>query len=428
MRFKKTLGILISGGLIRYIMLLCCKYSSLIRNRVEISTPLNSHKRVKEGLFLYKSKIDAYQGDMVHETPLLLTILDFIYSVSPELVVPIHILTDMATAYILYQMSKEFVKQLFRNQNQEKSGYANETDELHLKPNDMNEIPIFVFITYLLNPFSILSCIGLSSTVFSNFFLATSFFFMSKQQLLPCLLFLALETTRNLYPVVFIAPIVLVFGKKKTINSLMVACMFISMICIISYINYAIMGSWTFLNGTLGFVFFCHELQPNIGLFWYFFMEMFDHFRTLFLITFQINATILYLIPLTFKLHKDPLMLTTVLISLTSIFRSYPCLGDIALYLAFLPLWRRCCKFMAHNFVVFCFFMITLLIMPALWYLWIYAGSANANFYFGATLAFSTGQIFLVTDLLFAYVKREFCLKYGQKVFIDGKEAKIILE
>lgn len=48
---------------------------------------------------------------------------------------------------------------------------------------------------------------------------------------------------------------------------------------------------------------------------------------------------------------------------------------------------------MAHNFVMFCFLLISLCLMPALWYLWIYAGSANANFYFGATLAFATGQV-----------------------------------
>lgn len=427
MKSKSAFILLVLGGAVRFI-LMSSKYSALISGRVEVSTPLNSHKRVQEGIYLYKNQIDPYKGDMVHETPLVLIALAWVNSIAPQFVPWIYILTDLATAYILYKMSIEFVNQMFSKQYKEKIDYADETDELHLKPRDKIDIPKFVFIAYLLNPFAILNCVGLSSTVYSNFFLALSFFFMSKHNLWPCLLFLALETMRSLYPIVFISPIVLVFGKGSTKNFLRIGCSFISICSIFIIISYYIMGSWTFLNGTLGFVFFCLELQPNIGLFWYFFMEMFDHFRTLFLITFQINATILYLIPLTFKLHKDPLMLTTILISLTSIFRSYPCLGDIAFYLAFLPLWRRCWKFMAHNFVVFCFFLITLLIMPALWYLWIFAGSANANFYFGATLAFSTGQIFLVTDLLFAYVKREFCLKHGQKVFINGKEAKIILE
>lgn len=82
------------------------------------------------------------------------------------------------------------------------------------------------------------------------------------------------------------------------------------------------------------------DLQPNIGLFWYFFTEMFEHFRTLFLYTFQLN-TILYLIPLTIKLHKQPIFLATILFALTAIFRSYPCIGDIAFYMALFPLWKQ---------------------------------------------------------------------------------------
>lgn len=48
-------------------------------------------------------------------------------------------------------------------------------------------------------------------------------------------------------------------------------------------------------------------------------------------------------------------------------------------------------------------------------------------FYFFIIFFFYYLQIFLVTDLLFAYVKREFCLFNGQKIIVDGKEAKIIL-
>lgn len=157
------------------------------------------------------------------------------------------------------------------------------------------------------------------------------------------------------------------------------------------------------------------DLKPNIGLFWYFFTEMFEHFRTLFLFSFQLNATVLYLVPLTIKLYKRPIFLATILIALTAIFRSYPCVGDIAFYMALFPLWKRSAmrksikrfvikryvnssKFliisvMANYFVVFCFMLITSALGPTVWYLWIYCNSANANFYFGATLAFASAQV-----------------------------------
>lgn len=209
--------------------------------------------------------------------------------------------------------------------------------------------------------------------------------------------------------------------------------------------------------------FYHDDLQPNIGLFWYFFTEMFEHFRTLFLYTFQMNATVLYILPLTVKLHKQPILLATILTALITIFRSYPCVGDVAFYMALFPLFKRSskCKLkpissvptfanvicllavMANNFVVFCFFLIASALGPTVWYLWIYCNSANANFYFGATLAFASAQvsqylyilllrtpnlnnflqIFLVTDLLFASNKREFCLRNGLDIL-----SKIALE
>lgn len=103
----------------------------------------------------------------------------------------------------------------------------------------------------------------------------------------------------------------------------------------------------------LFFRFFYRDLQPNIGLFWYFFTEMFDHFRTMFLVTFQMNATVLYLVPLSLKLRKEPVLLATILIGLMSIFRAYPCIGDVAFYLALLPLWKRSwkCKFFLTIFI-----------------------------------------------------------------------------
>lgn len=83
------------------------------------------------------------------------------------------------------------------------------------------------------------------------------------------------------------------------------------------------------------------DLKPNIGLFWYFFTEMFEHFRPLFLCSFQINATLLYLTPLSIRLRGEPVLLMVTLIALTAIFKSYPSLGDVGFYLALLPMWKH---------------------------------------------------------------------------------------
>lgn len=44
------------------------------------------------------------------------------------------------------------------------------------------------------------------------------------------------------------------------------------------------------------------DLTPNFGLFWYFFIEMFDQFRPFFLIVFQIHVFI-FAVPISIKLR-----------------------------------------------------------------------------------------------------------------------------
>lgn len=83
------------------------------------------------------------------------------------------------------------------------------------------------------------------------------------------------------------------------------------------------------------------DLKPNIGLFWYFFTEMFEHFRPLFLCSFQINATLLYLTALSIRLRNEPILLAGTLTALNAIFKSYPSIGDVGFYIALLPMWKH---------------------------------------------------------------------------------------
>ena len=69
-------------------------------------------------------------------------------------------------------------------------------------------------------------------------------------------------------------------------------------------------------------------------------------------------------------------------------------------------------------------FLATTVLGPILYHLWIYNGSANANYFFAINCVFGTAQIFLVTDILFAYVKREFYLFNGYKDLKAEQEKK----
>lgn len=91
-------------------------------------------------------------------------------------------------------------------------------------------------------------------------------------------------------------------------------------------------------------IYFCRlsvpDLKPNIGLFWYFFTEMFEHFHLLFICTFQINAFI-YFIPLTLRFEKEPALLIYTFCAIVTIFKSYPSAADLGLYMALIPMWKH---------------------------------------------------------------------------------------
>ena len=55
---------------------------------------------------------------------------------------------------------------------------------------------------------------------------------------------------------------------------------------------------------------------------------------------------------------------------------------------------------MRNSFVVTVMFGVCSVLAPILYHLWIYAGSANANFYFAITLVYSTAQV-NISQLLF---------------------------
>lgn len=92
------------------------------------------------------------------------------------------------------------------------------------------------------------------------------------------------------------------------------------------------------------------DLRPNVGLFWYFFTEMFEHFRPLFVCAFQINALFLYVVPLSFRLYEEPMLLATSLTALSAIFKSYPSVGDVGFYLSLLPMWKHLFHCKSHVF------------------------------------------------------------------------------
>jgi hypothetical protein len=55
--------------------------------------------------------------------------------------------------------------------------------------------------------------------------------------------------------------------------------------------------------------------------------------------------------------------------------------------------WPLVFAVLRNIFVLTCIIIVCSLLFPVLWHLWIYAGSANSNFFYAITLTFNVGQV-----------------------------------
>ncbi|CAI0655825.1 unnamed protein product, partial [Colletotrichum noveboracense] len=181
-------------------------------------------------------------------------------------------------------------------------------------------------------------------------------------------------------------------------------------------------ASWEFLSSTYGAQLTLNDLTPNVGLWWYFFIEMFDSFRSFFLAVFWLHLSS-YVLPLTIRIRSQPLVVLTLLLGIFAIFKPYPSIADTSLFLAMLPLFRHIFPLMRYTFVGAATIMYASFLGPAFYHLWIYAGSGNANFFYAITLVWSLGQSLLVSDLTFAVLRDEWEVERPDMV---GKEIRQI--
>lgn len=162
----------------------------------------------------------------------------------------------------------------------------------------------------------------------------------------------------SLYPALLFIPLVLLCYDQRaqklpnTAGFIMQnASILLSSIAGLLGLSYLITGNfWEFMSATYGFHLLVPDLTPNVGLWWYFFIEMFDSFREFFLGVFWLHLAS-YVGGLTIRLRRQPLFVITSLLGVFAIFKPYPSISDASLYFALLPLYRHtfpcefCCEY-----------------------------------------------------------------------------------
>jgi GPI-anchor transamidase subunit U len=285
---------------------------------------------------------------------------------------------------------------------------------------------------FLFSPFTIATCISRSTTVFANCAILLTIAAAARGNIVSSMLALALASYIAMYPVLLFPPLVLLCYDRQAntpaTNSLyriigVALPTLVSAIAGLLYLSYLVTGqSWEFLASTYGVQLLLPDLTPNVGLWWYFFIEMFDSFREFFLGVFWLHLAS-YVGPLTFRLKKQPLFVVTCLLGIFAIFKPYPSIADTTLFLSLLPLYRHVFPLMRYTFVAAAVLLYATLLGPAFYYLWIYAGSGNANFFYAITLVWSLGLTLIVADTLFAVLRDEWEVERPE---MRGKEARQI--
>lgn len=246
------------AGLVRY-WLIHTGYWHTISNRVEIATPLNSWKRLVEGVYLYDRNINPYEGDSFHESPIMLLLFHYLMKKMPFLLPLLFTTLDLFTAYLLFNTSKAFMKIFKRTQKEQSEEVAEESKTMMLDDYQFRQASEYVSSVYLFNPYSVLNCAGMTTTVVQNFLLAASLCGASNGYRLLACAFIAFATHQALYPVLLIVPIAILIAE---VNSGCKKCSYIRTLLVfvlswgfLIYISAHIMdGSYQYVYNTYGFM------------------------------------------------------------------------------------------------------------------------------------------------------------------------------
>ncbi|KAK2044558.1 GPI transamidase subunit PIG-U [Colletotrichum somersetense] len=392
----------------------------LLTGRVEISTPVTSFKRLQEGLFLYNHNVSPYDGGVYHQAPLFLPLFSLLPDPKslPIFIYLLYILVDILSADALSRIAD--------------SGEAGSSRLFTSPRRGKRWSGLVVASLFLFNPFTIATCVGRSTSVFSTCAILHAVAKAVSGAPLGAMVALSFATYLSMYPLLLLPPLVLLaYDRQDPSRRIASAARFaLANVAVVTAVLAALFfmsflvtgGSWEFLSSTYGAQLTLNDLTPNVGLWWYFFVEMFDSFRPFFLAVFWLHLSS-YVGPLTVRIRSQPLVVIALLLGIFSIFKPYPSIADASLFLAMLSLFRHVFPLMRYTFVGAATIMYASFLGPAFYHLWIYAGSGNANFFYAITLVWSLGQSLLVSDLTFAVLRDEWEVERPEMV---GKEIRQI--
>ncbi|EER08617.1 conserved hypothetical protein [Perkinsus marinus ATCC 50983] len=290
------------GFLLRLLLFAALGSPLLLRSSPELNSPINDYERLQEAVAALSKGADPYAASLFHQPPLVLYLFSTTSHILPLQWGAIVIIaaSDVVCAAFLYKASRE---------------------------------SLFIPCAYLFNPISILSCLSLSGQALHMALVAGCLC----PGLISCLSIATLAYVRcnPLLPFALVlsksameCPTGSCLGSRLLRNCVATGTYFVSLLLA----SFIAMGSWegfvAGIRGTMIDPFLISELQPNIGLHWYMFTEVFPRFYSLFLFVFQM-LPLVHVLPLYFRLgvHGGEYARqshTWNVVALTLLFQPYP--------------------------------------------------------------------------------------------------------
>ncbi|KAI0087819.1 PIG-U-domain-containing protein [Irpex rosettiformis] len=372
----------------------------------QLSSPLTSYARLKEGVYLFSHGIDPYSGGLFRHSPLLLSAFTTLLPLKDPISKLLWTACDAAAAWSLVKIWR-------LRQRVGKSS----RDGL-------------IAALYLLNPYLFLPSLALSTSSLENTALLVAVAFACERRSSASILLLAILTHLSFSSIIYILPIFLLLtsspvsnlasprpfaldfkGLRKAVLPL-VGEYFAYTTVLTAASTLVCGGSRAWVEKTWGSFFLLPDLTPNPGLWWYFFTEMFDHFRPFFLMVFSLHLLI-YVLPITIKFQHDLLYATFLMAGVSATFKPYPTLSDPGLFLSLWSLFPETYSYLRHPIVTALIHLHGSLLLPLFNHLWLATGTGNANFFYASTLVFGIANGAGLIDAIWAGLATAIPVKDG---------------
>lgn len=182
---------------------------------------------------------------------------------------------------------------------------------------------------FLFNPLIFATCIAQSCSSLTSLSIVALIYHAIEGNSCAAMLWCSVGVYLNMHPLNLLPCLLVVLHKDKK-TTFLNALVFVTSLTGLLYLSALYVGGWSFIGSTYGSRFFFSNLVPNVGIYWYLFMQVFDFFRPLFT-NFLQTISLFYGIPIAIYFREDPLFMLAIAAIIQNFLQPYPTIADLGL-------------------------------------------------------------------------------------------------